>query len=84
MKNRDHKQKNFKQTRNIRDWELFKELRNMVKRKLREAESNYYNTQIYNNKRSVRTMWKAIRQCLPFKDYTRPPCRDPNLLALNF
>lgn len=80
MKDRDHRLKIFKQTRNSRDidWDHFKDLRNM-------AESNYCHTQIYNNRRNVRSMWKTIRQCLPSKACTRPDYhKDPSLPTEEF
>ena len=43
----------------------------MIKIKLCEAERQYLQREIYNNKDRY-SMWKAIRNCIPRKEATQP------------
>ena len=66
------------------DWQRYRESRDDVKIKLREAEKDYLQKEIYNNK-NRNSMWKAIRNCIPRKETTQPIyTRDIKLLANEF
>jgi hypothetical protein len=56
----------------------------MIKIKLCEAERQYLQREIYNNKDRY-SMWKAIRNCIPRKEATQPVYTwDIKLLANEF
>ena len=46
------------------DWQRYRASRDDVKIKLREAERQYLQKEIYSNK-NRNSMWKAIRNCTP-------------------
>ena len=66
------------------DWQRYRAFRDDVKMKLREAERQYLQKEISNNK-NRNSMWKAIRNCIPRKETTQPIyTRDVKLLANEF
>ena len=67
MKERDCLQQRARKTGTKEDWKVFRELRNRVKVALREAEWEYYNLEICENKNNCGAIWKIIRSALPNK-----------------
>ena len=66
------------------DWQRYRASRDDVKIKFREAERQYLQKKIYNNK-NRNSMSKAIRNCIPRKGTTQPIyTRDIKLLANEF
>ena len=62
------------------DWQRYRTSRDDVKIKLREAERQYLQKEIYNNKNR-----NSIRNCIPRKETTQPIyTRDIKLLASEF
>ena len=67
MKERDCLHQRARKTGTKEDWKVFRELRNRVKVSLREAEREYYNQEICENKNNCGAIWKTIRSALPNK-----------------
>ena len=85
MKNRDQCLKSFRKSKNLEDWNNYKQLKNAVKLSITKAESNYVCNQIEKNKDNSKSMWNVIRGCLPSKERTKPNYRkDPELVAEEF
>ena len=85
MKNRDQCLKSFRKSKNLEDWNNYKQLKNAVKLSITNAESKYVCNQIEKNKDNSKSMWKVIRGCLPIKERTKPNYRkDPELVAEEF
>ena len=85
MKNRDQCLKSFRKSKNVEDWNNYRQLKNAVKSSITKAESNYVCNQIEKNKDNSKSMWKVIRGCLPSKERTKPNYRkDPELVANEF
>ena len=85
MKNRDQCLKSFRKSKNLEDWNNYKQLKNAVKLSITKAKSNYVYNQIEKNKDNSKSMWKVIRGCLPSKERTKQNYRkDPELVAEEF
>ena len=52
------------------DWELYRDLREEVKTKLREAEKGYIQEELERSQ-STRSKWKVIRSCIPRSETTQ-------------
>ena len=84
MSLRNKKLKIARRTGLLEDWQRYRASRDDVKLKLREAERQYLQKEIHNNK-SRNSMWKAIRNCIPRKETTQPIyTQDVKLLANEF
>ena len=70
MKNRDQCLKSFRKSKNLEDWNNYKQLKNAVKLSITKAESKYVCNQIEKKKDNSKSMWKVIRGCLPSKELT--------------
>ena len=65
------------------DWEIYGLSRDQVKDKLRNAEKEYLQNEINNQKGN--SMWKTIGNCIPRKEVTQPVyTRDMKILAEEF
>ena len=67
MKERDCLHQKARKTGTKEDWKVFRERRNRVKVALREAEREYYNQEICENKNNCGAIWKTICSALPNK-----------------
>ena len=68
MKTRDHLHRRYQRTRNIDDWNKFKDAQRSIKSILTAAEREYVSTEISTNKDNPRSLWKLINKCIPSKD----------------
>ena len=85
MRTRDQLHKRFRLTRNIADWNSYRNARNDVKTKIKQAEFEYAQQEINRDKGNTGSMWKVIRKCLPSKLTTKPSySKDINLVANEF
>ena len=71
MNRRDKILKVFRGTNSMDDWVKYKNLRNFVKFKLRNAESNHVGTQIERSKGNSRSTWNVIKSCIAAKESTK-------------
>ena len=67
MKTRDKWCKEARKTKDPLAWDVYKSLRQEVKRKLKIAEREYVAEQIKQNPNNPRCIWKTIRSCIPKK-----------------
>ena len=66
------------------DCQYYRDLRNKVKRVLREAEKEYVQNEVKKNQSSSER-WKVIRNCIPIRETSRPAYfRDMKELAMEF
>jgi len=84
MKERDCLHQRARKTGTKEDWKVFRELRNRVKVALREAEREYYNQEICENKNNCEAIWKTIRSALPNKTGRASFTEDTDILADEF
>ncbi len=84
MKHRDSILKVARCTKLHSDWEKYRELRNIVKSKLREAEREYVRMELERS-HNISSKWKIIRNCIPRKETTQQVyTRDHNEVANEF
>ena len=84
MFKRDQIQKVARQTGAKSDWNQYRIMRDVVKRKLRESKREYVNKELEKN-RSSNAMWKVIRKCIPRKESIKPVyTKDTKLHAEEF
>ncbi len=70
MKHRDGILTVARCTRLHSEWEKYRELRNIVKSKLRKAEREYVRMELDRSKK-ISSKWKIIRNCIPRKETTQ-------------
>ena len=70
MRGRDGLLKNARRTRMPLDWELYRDLREEVKTKLREAGKGYIQEELERSQ-NTRSKWKVIRSCIPRREKTQ-------------
>lgn len=58
---RDEAYRNYKQSKNLDDWESYKKLRNTVVSVLKSEKSKYFQNQIDNNRNQPKMMWKTLK-----------------------
>lgn len=68
MKFRDQLHRRFLQTRDKRDWEVYKESRNCVKTKLKNAARNHIFDEVKEHKNNSGSLWKIINNVIPSKE----------------
>ena len=84
MKKRDCLHQRARKTGTKEDWKVLREPRNRVKEALREAEREYYNQEICENKNNCGAIWKTIRSALPNKTGRASFTKDTDILANEF
>ena len=84
IKHRDSILKVARCTKLHSDWEKYRELRNIVKSKLREAEREYVRMELERS-HNISSKWKIIINCIPRKETTQQVyTRDHNEVANEF
>ena len=84
MSLKNKKRKIARRTGLSEDWQRYWASRDDVKIKLREAERQYLQKEIYDNK-NRNSLWKVIRNSISRKETTQPIyTRDIKLLANRF
>ena len=84
MKERDCLHQRARKTGTKEDWKAFRELGNRVKVALREAELEYYNHEIRENKNNLGQFGKTIGSALPNKTGRASFTKDTDTLANEF
>ena len=72
MRSRDLLLKQFIQSRQDTEWINFKHSRDLVKKKLQEAERDHTFEEVTANKNNSGSLWKIINRAIPSKDKQRP------------
>ena len=72
MRSRDLLLKQFIQSRQDTEWINFKHSRDLVKKKLQEAERDHTFEEVTANKNNSGSLWKIINRPIPSKDKQRP------------
>lgn len=72
MRSRDLFLKQFIQSRQDTEWINFKHSRDLVKKKLQEAERDHTFEEVTANKNNSGSLWKIINRAIPSKDKQRP------------
>ena len=62
MRTRDQLRERFRLTRDIADWNSYRNARNDVKTKIKQAEFEYVQQEINRDKGNTGSMWKVIRK----------------------
>ena len=70
MRSRDGLLRNARRTGMPLDWELYRDLNEEVKTKLREAEKGYIQEELERSQ-NTRSKWKVIRSCIPRSETTQ-------------
>ena len=84
MAKRDQAHKIAREKGALVDCQYYRDLRNDVKRVLREAEKEYVQNEVKKNQSSSER-WKVIRNCIPIRETSRPAYfRDMKELATEF
>lgn len=84
-KNELHKR--ARQSHNISDWLAFRSIKKEVKKSLRQAEVDYFKSEIQSNLENTGAIWKTIRRALPDNNRTKPCLqytKDTSVLADEF
>lgn len=68
MRNRDRLHNCFLQTRDINDWNRYKESRNTIKITLKNAAKKHVFDEVQKHKNNPGSLWKTINQCIPTKE----------------
>lgn len=85
MKLRNRLHRCFLQTRNVYDWNNYKQARKTVKTTLLNAERKHVSDEISKNKNNPSSLWKTINRCLPLKEIDRQVySKDPKVVATEF
>ena len=71
MRSRDLLLKQFIQSRQDTEWINFKHSRDLVKKKLQEAERDHTFEEVTANKNNSGSLWKIINRAIPSKDKQR-------------
>ena len=71
MKIRDSIHRHFLLTRNVEDWEKYKEAHNTVKRALIEAERDHTYHEVQQSKDNPKSLWKIINSTIPSQEQER-------------
>ena len=72
MRSRDLLLKQFIQSRQDTEWINFKHSRDLVKKKLQEAERDHTFEEVTANKNNSGSLWKIINRAIPSEDKQRP------------
>ena len=66
----------FKHSRDQADFQIYKNLRNMVQLKVREAKTNFFSDQIKENKDNPKSLWSALKSlgCTVKSNPDSSPC----------
>ena len=77
MKERDQLHRKFQLSRDINDWQAYKDARNSVKNTLKNSEKNYVCNEVNTHKDDVGSLWKIINRIIPRKErpthvYSKP------------
>ena len=72
MRSRDLLLKQFIQSRQDTEWINFKHSRDLVKKKLQEAERDHTFEEVTAKKKNSGSLWKIINRTIPSKDKQRP------------
>ena len=70
MRSRDGLLRNTRRTGMPLDWELYRDLREEVKTKLRRAEKGYIQEELERSQ-NTRSKWKVIGSCIPRRETTQ-------------
>ena len=76
MNERDQLHHKFQLSRDIKDWQPYKDARNSVKNTLKDCEKNYVCNEVNTHKDNVGSLWKIINASYPIK-------RDQRMSTVN-
>ena len=68
MNERDKLHCKFQLSRDIKDWQAYKDARNSVKNTLKDCEKNYVCNEVNSHKDNVGSLWKIINRIIPHKE----------------
>ena len=85
MRTRDLLLKQFIQSRQDTEWINVKHSRDLIKKKLQEAEKDQTAEEVTANKNNSGSLWKIINSAIPSKDKLRPAfTKDVTVLTNEF
>ena len=67
MRDRDYHHKKARQTKSGYHWDMFRKLRNSVRRQIDQAKADYYTKLVMDSTGNTSQLWKALKQTLPDK-----------------
>ena len=68
MSSRDQLHRRFQQTRDVHDWQAYKEAQRTVKLVLKNAEKDHIREEVQAHKDNSGSLWKIINSCIPSKE----------------
>ena len=68
MARRDQLHRQFKFSRDVGDWSMYKNARQSVKIALKNAEKDYVGGEALAHKNNITSLWKIIKRCIPSKE----------------
>ena len=71
MNVRDKLHRKFLQTRDKKNWEVYKKSRNNVKNKIKEVASKYLTDEVKAHKNDPGSLWKIVNKIIPSKEKER-------------
>ena len=83
VKTRDQLHRRYQRTRNIDDWNKFKDAQRSIKSILTTADREHVSTEVSTHKYNPRSLRKLINKCIPPKDHAKMSYNNNHEMVAN-